>query len=245
MAKDLIYVETQTKETYKQSTTRITAIQWKVYYYMLSVSKFDSQKVASRRYIDKNYFNIAQACRDLSIKSIQTFYNAIKRLEERHLIHNTENYYFLYAKNWIEVDRHILSTLLRYAKQREKDIDLLRVFLILKKMDKIAENSPERDFTLRQLCILLGHGGSTPEYYSNVRIYLALLSFWGLIELKQYKQLNTNFGAGHIIYHLQKIKETDLNSDFESDVEEERNTAILSTRLMDKLKFSCSEILEE
>lgn len=245
MAKNSVYAETQTKETCKQNTTRVTATQWKVYYYMLSVSKFDSQNVETHRYIYKNSFNIAQACRDLGIKSVQTFYNAIKRLEERHLVHNTENYYFLYAMNWIEVDRNILSTLLKYAKQREKDIDLLRVFLILKKMDKIAENPLERSFTLRQLCILLGHGDSTIEYYNNTRIYLALLSFWGLIELKQHKQFNTNFGTSYTIYHLQKVKETDLSPDFESDIEAEMNAPILSTRLMDKLKFSCSEILEE
>jgi len=38
---------------------KITAKHWKVYYYMLSVSKFNSNKVEDHRYIYKKDFNIS------------------------------------------------------------------------------------------------------------------------------------------------------------------------------------------
>ena len=112
-------------------------------------------------------------------------------------------------------------------------------------MDEIAENTEERSFTLRQLLILLGRGDTTSEYYYNIRIYLALLSFWGLIELKQHKQFNENLNCSYTIYHLQKIKETNLNSDFESDIEAEKNAAYTSERMMNKLRFTCPNLINE
>ena len=45
----------------------------------------------------KKDFNITQACRALGIKSNQTFYNALKRLEEHRLIRTTEDVYYLYV----------------------------------------------------------------------------------------------------------------------------------------------------
>jgi len=85
----------------------------------------------------------------LGIKSTQTFYNALKRLEEHRLLRVSDEIYFLYAKNWISVDKNVLGNLVKYSKTREEDIDLLRTFLILKKMEKVAENTDEKNFTLR------------------------------------------------------------------------------------------------
>ena len=240
--KNSVYAQTQTKENY-QTDRKITAKQWKIYYYLLSVSKFDADKVEDHRYVYRKDFNITQACRNLGIKSNQTFYNAIQRLEEHRLIRATDTVFFLYAKNWISVDRDLLGNLVKFSKTKEEDIDLLRTFLILKKLDKIAETSKEREITLRQLSILLGHGDTHPQYYQNIRIYLALLCFWGLIKLKQHRQYNESLGTAYTIYHLQKINETALNADFESDIEAEMNAILPSQELMDKLKFSFPEIL--
>ena len=242
MPKNSIYAQTQSKDNYIRDKD-IPAKHWKIYYYMLSVSKFNADKVEDHRYIYKKDFNISKACRDLGIKSNQTFYNAIKRLGEKGLIRVNDNNYFLYAKNWVEVDKNVLSNLVSYAKTREQDIDLLRTFLILKKINKIAESSEERSFTLRQLSILLGHGDTTELYYNNIRVYLALLSFWGLIELKQHRQYSENLGTSYTVYHLQSIKETNLNADFESDIEAEKSAPLPSEELMNKLRFSCPELL--
>ena len=237
-----IYAQTQTKDNYKKDK-RITPKQWKVYYYLLGISKFNSQQVEDHRYIYRKDLNISQACRDLGIKSTQTFYNAIEKLQDRKLIRKTEQYYLIYAQNWISVDKNVLTNLVKFAKTREKDIDLLRTFLILKKMDKIADSSAEKSFTLRQICVLLGHGDTNADYYASIRFYLALLCFWGLIELTQHKQYCDGFGA-YTVYHLQAVKETDLNADFESDIKGEMNAPLPSTELMNKLKFVIPEMIE-
>ena len=238
-----VYAQTQSKENYK-ADKKITAKQWKIYYYLLSVSKFNVEKVEDHRYVYKKDFNISQSCRVLGIKSTQTFYNALKRLEEHRLLRVNDETYFLYAKNWISVDKNVLGNLVKYSKTREEDIDLLRTFLILKKMEKVAESAEEKSFTLRQMSILLGHGDTTPKYYESIRIYLALLSFWGLIELKQHKQFNESLGTAYTIYHLRKVNETNLKDDFESDIEAEMDAKLPSQGLMDKLRFSFPEIVK-
>ena len=244
MSKNSVYAQTQSKDNYK-ADRKITAKHWKIYYYLLSVSKFNAEKVEDHRYVYRKDFNITHACRTLGIKSNQTFYNALKRLEEHRLIRVDETCYFLYARNWIEIDKNILGNLVKYSKTREEDIDLLRTFLILKKMNKIAENAEEKSFTLRQISILLGHGDTHPKYYENIRIYLALLSFWGLIELKQHKQYNKELETAYTIYHLQHIKENDLKPDFESDINAEMNAALPSEELMNKLRFCFPGIIED
>ena len=132
MKKNSVYAHTQTKESYSNDKG-ITAKHWKVYYYLLSVSKFDSQRVEDHRYVYKKDFNISAACRTLGVKSNQTFYNALERLEKHGLVKVKSDYYLLYARNWIDIDKDVLTNLVKYAKTREQDIDLLRTFLILKK----------------------------------------------------------------------------------------------------------------
>lgn len=212
---------------------------------MLSVSRYNAAAVENHRYIYKKDFNVTNACKELGIKSKQTFYNAIDRLQLAGLIDIATNVYYLYAINWIEINVGILSGLVSYAKTRDQDIDLLRVYLILKKMNKIAEKKTDKDFTLRQLCILLGHSDKTNVYYENIRTYLALLSFWGLIELKQHKEFNQSLGVAYTIYHLQSISEVNVNPSFEMDIEQEKNAALPSEELMEKLRFCFPEIMKD
>lgn len=243
MSKNQVYAHTQTRNNYKEDQ-KITSKQWKIYYYMLSVSKFNTQKIEDHRYIYKKDFNITQVCRLLGIKSTQTFYNAIKRLTENRLVRDQGEYYFLYAKNWININQDILLNLVDYAKIREQDIDLLRTFLILKKLDKIAGGAEERAFTKRDLIILLGHNPNDTVFYNNIRTYLALLSFWGLIELKVHTANHTNLGH-YTIYHLQKVNDNTLNPDFISNINAEKDVMVLSQELKDRLRVQFPELLEE
>lgn len=167
----------------------------------------------------------------------------MERLQENRLVKVSSDYYFLYAKNWVKIDKNILSNLVRRAKTKEEHIDLLRTFLILKKIDKIAEKAEERSFTIRQISILLGHGDTTAKYYESIRIYLATLSFWGLIELKQHRQYNESLGASYTIFHLQKTKEVDLAADFYSNQNAEMEAFIQSEEFMNKLRFTFPNII--
>lgn len=216
---------------------------WKIYYYLFSISKFNADEPENSYYVYRKNFNISQACKILGIKSNSTFYNAVNRLEQYHLIRVTEDILYLYAQDWIDISRNVLINLVKYSRTNDMNIDLLRTFLILKKINKIAQTTEEKSFTIRQISILLGHGDTTPKRYEEIKIYLALLSFWGLIELKQHREYNNNLGA-YTIYHLQEIKETDLNEGFEENIEAEMVAPFPSEDLMNKLKFSFSEILD-
>lgn len=239
MQKNYVYAHTQTKESYKKDKN-ITAKQWKVYYYLLSVSKFDSNRVEQHRYVYKNSINISQACRDLGIKSTKTFYNALGKLSEVGLIIVYPDFYKIKAKNWVEIDKTILTSLIKCSKAHDQDIDLLRTFLILKKIDEIAENSQERSFTLRQMSVLLGHGDTTSDVYTKIRFYLAILHFWGLALITAHTETNSSLGH-YTVFHLQKISEQNLNPDFQSDIEAEMNAPLPSEEFLDKLRFVFGE----
>lgn len=241
MAKNSIYAHAEDKSNYIRDR-KITAKQWKIYYYMLSVSKFDAKRTEKHRYIYRKDFNIAQACRDLGIKSNQTFYNAIEKLEKVGLVSKNDINYYLYSREWVEVNKDTLTNLIKASKNNEGHIDLLRTYLILKKLNEIAETSEERSFTTRQLIILLGHSDKTSQYYSEVKMYIALLSFWGLIKVKIHTESDSILGH-YTVYHLQSVESTTTNPDFVYNLEAEQNATLPSQELMEKLQFSVPELL--
>lgn len=245
MPKDSIYVQTQDKEMPKRDKG-ITSKHWKIYYYLLSVSKFNSQRVEDHRYVYKKDFNISECCRFLGVKSKQTFYNAIQRLHEHHLVTDSGDYYILYSKTPIDVKKDVLSNLIEYSagKTKEGNIDLLRTYLILKRINKLAENTEDRRFTKRELIVLLGHSTSTSEMYDNVRIYLALLAAWGFIELKYHTEYDSRLGK-YTVYHLQKVNDLPENEDYISDIlAEKNNSGALSQKMREKLQFCESKLME-
>lgn len=253
MPRNSIHVQTETKESYEKDR-KITAKQWKIYYYLLSQSKFNSEQIENHRYIYKKDFNISACCRFLDIKSTKTFYNAIEALQKKHLVIDDGKHFILYARIWVDINKDVLSNLVKFSvntndeasqadkKKKEQDIDLLRTYLIIKKIDQLAENSSERCFTRRQLILLLGHSDNTTEYYDKIRVYLALLVFWGLIELKYHTAYGNDNGK-YTIYHIQKVNELPSNPDFEEDINGEMNASIPSQALMDKLQFCVPEFL--
>lgn len=236
MGKNQVYAQTQTRDNMKLMK-KITAKQWKIYYYLLSLSKYNSQKVENHRYLYKSSINITKTCKLLGIKSNQTFYNAIERLEKVHLIRKTDDYFYIYAPDYVEVDKDVLVNLISYSITKNDDeIDLLRTYLILKKLYQIGETPDDLSFTTRAICLLLGHSDTTTIYYVNVKKYLALLSFWGLVELKYHTATNESLGNHYTIYHIQNVKEVATNPDFELDIQGEMNAETIQPELECKLK---------
>ena len=245
MSKDSIYVQTQDRIEPKRDKV-ITSKQWKIYYYLLSISKFNAEKVENHRYVYKKDLNIAACCRFLGIKGRQTFHNAIKRLSELSLIKEKENYYLLYSRTPIDIKKEVLSNLIEYSTgdNKESNIDLLRTYLILKRIDKLAEGTEDRCFTKRELIVLLGHSTQTTEMYDRVRIYLALLSLWGFIKIKCHTAYDDHLGK-YTVYHLQKVNELPENEDYISDIEAEKQSKdALSQRMKDKLACNENQLME-
>ena len=239
-----IRVQTQTKgdESIRKGPSKITSKHWKIYYQLISLSKYNAKDVEDHRFVYKKDINISELCRKNGIKSNKTFYNAIARLSEWGLVIDDGKYFLLYAPNWIEIFPTTLTTLLSYTGSAAEHIDLLRIFLILKKMDKVATTSTDRSFTARAIIQLLSRGTTNSSSYENVRFYLGMLSYWGLIKLKVHKEHDSNLGA-YRVYHLQEVKETELNDFFPTDNEAEQNAPLMSDEMMEKLRFQFPSIV--
>lgn len=239
-----IRVQTQSKgdTTSHNGVNKITSKHWKIYYQLMSLSKYNSIDVEDHRFVYKKDINISDLCRKNGIKSNKTFYNAIDRLSQWGLVRDNGKYFLLYAPDWVEVCPSTLTTLLFYAGTAAEHIDLLRVFLILKKMDKMATTADDKSFTARAIIQLLSRGTTNPSSYENVRFYLGMLSYWGLIELKVHKTHDPNIGS-YRVYHLQKVKEVELNDFFITDDKAEQNAPLMSDEMMEKLKFQFPSII--
>lgn len=240
--KDTVYTHVSIKENYK--TVKLTSKQWKIYFYFLYGSKFNAQKVEDHRYIYKSELNKTQACKTLGIGSLNTFNNALKALKENGLLRETETVYMIYARDYVEIDRHILFNLLNFSKKKEADIDLLRTFIILKYIYTYANSKAEMKFSRSDIVKLLGHDKTNSIYYYKISVYLALLSYWGLIELKLNTAHNSHTGS-YVIYHLQNIKEQNLNPEFETDIEAEMENEVMDKELFNKIQEKMGILVEE
>lgn len=247
-----VYAQTQTQENYRQDK-KITNCQWKIYYYLLSISNYNSQKVEDHRYIYRNKINISQICRDLGIKSTKTFYNAIKRLSTFGLVleNKEKGWYEIYSNTYVKINVSVLRELLKISCKNNKEdqdsdmhIDLLRLYLILKKMHEIAHNSLERSFTRKDLITLLGRDVTTSENYYRINIYLALLSHWNFISLKMHTEYNKNIGS-YMVYHLIRADEDNISDDFVLNINSEQEANVMSEEMFEKLKFKYPELLQQ
>ena len=191
-------VETQPKfaKTRVQRQKRITEKQWRIYYYLLAVST----PAQENREIIKESFNISKCCKFLEIKSTQTFYNAIEALKDEKLIDETEDKYLILTNSKIEIDLEIIKLLLIYSmRTEERNINLLRVYIVLKEI----ELQQYKSFILEQIINELGFEMNETKYYEFIN-YLGLLCFWNFIQIEKRTSYNEK-GEKSIYYVLNKI----------------------------------------
>ena len=161
------------------------------------------------------------------------------------MVIDTDEYYMIFTKTPIDIKKEVLTNLIEYSsgKRPEGNIDLLRTYLILKRMNKLAISSEDRQFTKRELILLLGHSGQTTEMYDNIRNYLALLSMWGFVKIKLHTVHDPKIGK-YTIYHLQDVCDLPANEDYIADIDAEKNAEVMSQAMKDKLYFCESQIME-
>ena len=202
--KNYIYAHTQTRQDY-QKDKKITSKQWQVYYYLLSISYYDSQNTEDHRYVYKKEFNVSAAAKFLGI-SRPTIYTALSNLKDVGLVREREEVYLLYARNWTKINKETLKDLLGFSQKTSKKVDILRIYLILKKIDELAKEPKDKCFTKKDLIIFLGHNITTSSDYEDMTGYLALLTYFNFIELKSHTDYKEGLGK-FIVYHIQKINE--------------------------------------
>lgn len=178
----LIDATTQVTPQQAKKYTSLTDNQWAVYYYLLSLSDYNSIKREDHRYVYRDTFNITQMSKELGFTRA-TYYNSLKALEKKGLIDNSFKEYIILPlpKIYTQISRSLIKQLL-YYRTSDMSIDLLRVYLFCSYMwEHYKENKP---FTLRNVVKCLGHSDSRQEYYNRVEVSLDLLASWKLINFR-------------------------------------------------------------
>lgn len=81
--------------------------------------------------------------------------------------------------------------------------------------------------------------------YTDIQIYLSLLSSDKLIELKKYTEYDERYGK-YIIYQLENVYDNADNLDLSSDIEAEiNNCGILSSNMKEKLMSFEENLIKE
>lgn len=176
LAEEKIKIEIQEKEaakSRKQREMKITGRQWKIYYYLLQ----KAIDINGEFTVEKKGFNISKCCKELDIKSNQTFYLAIEVLRDKELIKENRDNWIVITDKMIDTNINVISLLINYSIKihKENNIDLLRTYFLIK---SLYENNA--NFNDESISRLLGYE-ETIDYY--ITIYLALLEFLGLIVL--------------------------------------------------------------
>jgi DNA-binding MarR family transcriptional regulator len=100
----IIHNVPEKEEPYK----KITEKQWTVYYYLLSISNYNSKDREDHRFVYKRDINITAISKTLGI-SRSTFYTATDALEKKNLITKYDNYYTMKVPySYTQISRNLL-----------------------------------------------------------------------------------------------------------------------------------------
>lgn len=169
----LIHNRPEAADLYK----KITEKQWTVYYYLLSVSIFNSRDSEDHRFVYKSSINISAVSKNLGVAR-STFYAAIDKLEKVNLLKQYNDYYTLKIPgHYTEISRELLSQLLSFRKTLT--VDLLRTYLFFTATFRLHRG---KEFTKRNIIRCLGYPDNVSEYYKRIETYIDLLHYWNLID---------------------------------------------------------------
>lgn len=204
---------------------KLSVKQWLVYYYLMSICKWNGLENERHYYIYKNALNKTAASKLLSL-SRTTFYTALENLKAMGIVTEEDKWYtiqipYVYAA----VDQKTLTFLLQF--QKYLGVELIRVYVILSRIYQHQEL--EQWFNKATIVAILDHNITDVSYYPQVELYLGFLSYWNLIELKQ-QYRNENTGR-HKYYKVIKINTTSEVLDFDIEA-----AAPVSKEFVEKIK---------
>ena len=187
-----------TESLYNKDKIKLTNIQWKLYYYLVSISEDN--------FISKQDFKKENCCKVLNT-NLTTYYKAIKVLTTHSLITVYSDAIIIndIMDNYVEIELSVLKTLLYFSK----NTDLVRLYLIFLKYG----DSRVKRFTKNKIIEMLGHAGRNNKFYPLAQNYLNILQDLKLIDLTiEEKEC---CGRSYNSYTLNKVYET--NDYFKAD----------------------------
>lgn len=206
-------------------TDKLSVKQWLVYYYFMSICKWDGIDNERHYFIYKNSLNISAISRLLDI-SRPTFYKALDNLKTMGIVTEEEKWYIIKIPQiYAAVDQKTLTFLLQF--QKYLGVELIRTYVILNRIYQHQEL--EQWFNKATIIAILDHNIKDSSYYPQIELYLGVLSYWGLVTL-QVEVRNENTGK-HKYYKVKQVNMINENSDFEIDI-----NAPVNQQLVDKIK---------
>ena len=183
----------------KHKDKSFTVKQWLVYYYLMSICKWNGAEKEDHYFIYKRNFNISAASRLLDI-SRPTIYSTINALKKLQIIEEYEDYYLIEIPSvYAKIDQKTISFLLQY--QKFLGVELIRTYVILSRIYQHQEL--DQWFNKATLSCIMGHNINDASYYPQIELYLGFLSYWNLVE---FKIKNVKDGKGiHKEYMIIKI----------------------------------------
>ena len=204
---------------------KLTEKQWLVYYYLMSICKWNGKDNERHYFIYENAMNISAAARLLSI-SRPTFYKALENLQKMNIVIKEENFYIIRIPEiYAAVDQKTITFLLQF--QKYLGVELIRTYVILSRIYQHQEL--EQWFNKATLIAILDHNIQDSSYYPQIELYLGFLSYWGLVGLKQEIRLE-NTGR-HKYYSITEINAITKDDNFEIDT-----TAPVDKEFVEKIK---------
>jgi len=111
---------------------KLTAKQWLVYYYLMSICKWNGKDNERHYFIYKNSFTISAASKLLDI-SRPTFYKALDNLKTMGIVYEEDKWYIVQIPSvYAAVDQKTLTFLLQF--QKHLGVELIRTYVILSRI---------------------------------------------------------------------------------------------------------------
>lgn len=210
---------------------KLTDKQWLVYYYLMSICKWNGKEQEHHYYIYKNQLNVSFASKLLSI-SRTTFYKGMEILTDLGVITNEDSYYIVQIPRvYAAVDQKTITYLLQY--QKYLGVELIRAYVILNRIYQHQEL--DQWFNKATLVSILDHNYNDTSYYPQIELFLGFFEYWGLINYEIEKK-KTNVGVIKY-YKIKEIHNIEEVSDFEIEV-----AAPVNKEIVEKIK---KEVLEQ
>lgn len=204
---------------------KLTVKQWLVYYYLMSICKWNGQDQERHYFIYKNQLNISAASKILSI-SRPTFYTTMANLEKMEIIVEEDKYYIIRIPIiYAAVDQKTITFLLQY--QKFLGVELIRTYVILSRIFQHQEL--EQWFNKATIISILDHNINDTSYYRQIELYLGFLEYWNLVDFQKEKRKdNTGVHQYYKIKSINRVSDIE-NFEIETDVQ-------INSKLVEKIK---------
>ena len=174
----------------KHEKACLTAKQYLVYSYLMSISKWDAQNKEQHYYVYKNSFVINEACKLLHITA-PTWRAAIQKLKDNCYIWDHDKYYTIeFPGTFASLDIKLIRTLIQFGSEISNGGHIVSVYSVLYRYwEYQTKNDGKCEININQLKKLFGNGSHGAQESLSYKIMLAIFKYLGILETEEVKRI--------------------------------------------------------